>query len=284
MTNTQQKWGMVLLLLLAIHVSSFAEEALPTIAVLQFQTSGVEEALGSTTVMFIENALVNSSLFTVVERGQIEQAIHELSMQSTDYYDTSQAAEIGRFVGADQVIMGRLHQVDELYNLNVKMIRVETGVIEKSTVVDFHGSENLRIYAEQAVGEITASVVEKHPLRGLGIGFLAMGAGCLGGGIGFTAASFTKEDDALALYDTYKSMLETGSMSGLDSSYAEVSDMRKSAVVTRNLGWMFYGLSGASIITGILMMIHKKEVVEKQISWGALPNRHGGNVFLSVKF
>ncbi|TFG65365.1 MAG: VWA domain-containing protein [Spirochaetales bacterium] len=81
---------------------------------------------------FTEQLIFNSagtSLFTLVERKDLQKIMEELKLQLSGITDETNASEIGKFLNADILISGSLYKKPASYELFLKLIRVETAEV-----------------------------------------------------------------------------------------------------------------------------------------------------------
>jgi penicillin-binding protein activator len=85
----------------------------------------------------IETHLVNSGHLRVVSRERQAELVSELRLRQSDIYDPATAGKLGRQLGAQYFVTGRITSVDERlksthrlqYSLILQAIEVETGLI-----------------------------------------------------------------------------------------------------------------------------------------------------------
>lgn len=116
---------------------------LPSIAILDFSGYGVsvQEALIITNR--IGTHFVALGRYQVIERGQIEQILNEQDFQLSGCTTNECAVEIGQLVGAQQILSGSIGKFGTVYTIDIKIIDVETGRVNKTTSYDSDGSINL---------------------------------------------------------------------------------------------------------------------------------------------
>lgn len=73
--------------------------------------------------------LVQTGKFQMIERSRIEAALKELKLQSSGVIDENTAIRAGRMLGAEAVVTGTLARLNGEFEVNARMISVETGVI-----------------------------------------------------------------------------------------------------------------------------------------------------------
>ena len=77
----------------------------------------------------ITTALVNSGQFIVVERLKLNSILDELKLQLSGLVDSKTVREIGKLVGADFILTGTFASIGEEWNVNLRLINAETGLI-----------------------------------------------------------------------------------------------------------------------------------------------------------
>ncbi|MBD3395719.1 MAG: hypothetical protein GF418_08840, partial [Chitinivibrionales bacterium] len=116
------------LMVVVLAVSIVRAEKL-TIAVNTFQPQGVEES----SVMIITDRvcaeLFRASLFTVVERGEMEAVLKEQGFQQTGCISDACAVEMGQLLGVQYIITGSIGRIGKTHTISMRMIDVATGKI-----------------------------------------------------------------------------------------------------------------------------------------------------------
>jgi basic membrane protein A and related proteins len=115
----------VLLLLTAHAVFSN-----PKVAVLDFTVErGIETSMAIPVTEMVMESLVNSRVFTVLDRAYIGQVLKEKEFQLSGMVSDSEVAAVGQYLGADYVVAGKVQLAAGIYFLVAKLIDVKTGVI-----------------------------------------------------------------------------------------------------------------------------------------------------------
>ncbi len=111
------------------------------IAVFDFSTSGsipVDEVKVITDRFQTE--LIKIGAFIVLERAEMNTILSEQGFQQSGACNTSDCqVEIGQLLGVDKLITGSVGKVGTIYTMNLKLINIATGTIEKSQAQDFVG-------------------------------------------------------------------------------------------------------------------------------------------------
>ncbi len=77
----------------------------------------------------VTTALVNSGQFNVVERLKLQSVVDELQLSQTGLVDPAGAKQIGKLLGADIILTGTLAATGEEWNVNLRLISTESGLI-----------------------------------------------------------------------------------------------------------------------------------------------------------
>jgi len=129
----------------------------------------------------ITTTLVNSGQFNVVERLKLQSLLEELKLSQTGLINPKGARRIGKLIGADAVLTGTLAATGDLWNINLRLINVETGFI----IAAFNKKGSLHELQPEAfrqIGQIAGGFEEENPdLSGWDIGKRLRGRTGMGG-------------------------------------------------------------------------------------------------------
>ena len=98
-----------------------------TLAVLQLASLGVDESLGQSVTNLVVSRLANVPFIDLVERGAIEQVVGELRLQNAGITSASDAAEIGRILNAETVLLGNVNQFDTSVTMSLRLVETESA-------------------------------------------------------------------------------------------------------------------------------------------------------------
>jgi TolB-like protein len=104
-----------------------------TVAVLSFQSD--HPNLSEYLIDDITSGLVNTDLYTVVDRRSLEILAQEMAFQLSGEVSDETALAIGKRLGAQVVISGAITYLGDFYRLRVQAIEVETARIQGSQIV-----------------------------------------------------------------------------------------------------------------------------------------------------
>ncbi|MCB1315580.1 MAG: VWA domain-containing protein [Leptospiraceae bacterium] len=77
----------------------------------------------------ISYALSKNETFRVVEREDLQQILSELELQQSGLIDEEQASELGRLLGSDLLLAGKMISSADRHEVFLRLIRVETGEV-----------------------------------------------------------------------------------------------------------------------------------------------------------
>jgi len=83
--------------------------------------------LGMACSQLLTTRLSQTGRFYVVERVTLQKVIDEMRLGMTGLVDEATAAKAGRLVGADIIVVGSVSEVGEYFNVNIRLVEVETS-------------------------------------------------------------------------------------------------------------------------------------------------------------
>jgi TolB-like protein len=101
-----------------------------SIAVLPFDSKGLGSELGSIDLLDkLITGFVNLNRFKVIERALLEKILEEQKLGMSGIVDVSTAAEIGKGIGVDAVIVGSVTRASNAMSIDARLIDTETAAI-----------------------------------------------------------------------------------------------------------------------------------------------------------
>ena len=98
-----------------------------TMAVLDLDNLGVDESLAASVMNLVVSRLANVSFIDLVERGDVQQVLDELRFQNTGITSPRDAAEIGRLLNAENVLLGNVNQLGSSLTVALRLVETESG-------------------------------------------------------------------------------------------------------------------------------------------------------------
>lgn len=135
------------MLLLLLTISAYAQtgQQKVSIAIMDFQNTS-----GKANLDYLQQAipealitrLAESGELNIVERTRLVDAIEEMKLGMTGVVDQDAAAQIGKAVGANAILVGSFIEISYVIRLNARLIDVQTSkVITAKTVQGRVGAE-----------------------------------------------------------------------------------------------------------------------------------------------
>ena len=113
----------------------------------------------------ITTALVNSGQFNVVERLKLQSVLDELKLAQLGLTDPEGAKQIGKLLGANVILTGTLAATGEEWNVNLRLINTETGLI--TSAFNRKGSlHEIRTESYREIGNIEGNFEDETKLVG----------------------------------------------------------------------------------------------------------------------
>lgn len=147
--NAKSNAWKILLLFAVLVARAPAQVIRPSIAVLpltRLATISDEEA--NTLTQLLETGIVQSGRLQVVERRQIAAVLEEQRFSAEDYADDSVAAEIGRILSSEMIVIGTVSRIGVNLYIIAKIINVSTGAAMNAARVTAGSIEALAEHAE----------------------------------------------------------------------------------------------------------------------------------------
>lgn len=117
-------------LILIMIISIISVSAQTRIAVLPFSPG---DNIDKSNVTYLTQeftlAMLTSDKYIVLERMELDKAMKELQLQNSDDFDETQAAEVGKLAGAEQVFFGNVYSIAGQYTVSVRCVDIRTGAI-----------------------------------------------------------------------------------------------------------------------------------------------------------
>jgi TolB-like protein len=156
---------LVLVFSLLIPGSANADFKKTKIAVLDFQLQGegYETAdMGQIVAEWLITALVKEGRFDVIERRLLKKLMEEQKLVMTGIVDESTATELGKLLGVKVIISGSVMKIQNLMEVNSRIIDVESGSIVAAESI----RSTTAIELEDLIGQMAEKIIKDFPLEG----------------------------------------------------------------------------------------------------------------------
>ena len=121
-----------------------ADTGVFTAAVLDLEAKeGVSAGVVSTVSDYLRTQLVKTNRFTIVTRENMEAILKEQKFQMTGCTSQECIVEIGQLLGVHKMFTGSIGKVGTTYLINLKIIDVQTGKIDKADAEEAYTEDQL---------------------------------------------------------------------------------------------------------------------------------------------
>lgn len=117
----------------------------PTLAVLNFEGFGISEPEAATLANRFRANLAQLGQYTIIERGVMEEILLEQDFSLTGCITDECAVTVGQLLGAQFMLAGSIGKVGSTWTVEMRIINVETGAIEKTAFYDTQGAIDLML-------------------------------------------------------------------------------------------------------------------------------------------
>jgi len=153
----------MLVLCMICCVSSLHAKEKMRIAVLDLKARGISRATSAAISNLLRSDIVDTGLFTVVERSQMNEILREQGLQMTGCTDSSCAVEVGKLLSARKILIGEVARIGASTIITVRIVDVEKGVAEFASKAQAATSRDLNRASEQLSRKLAERITGKKP-------------------------------------------------------------------------------------------------------------------------
>lgn len=128
-------------ILLLIVSSLFAQsKATLNIAVNDLSGKGIEQSTAAIISDRLRSELINTGVFLVMERNEMDNILKEQGFQKTGACDEASClVEVGQLLGVERMVAGSVGKIGNIYTVSLRMINVASGQILYTVNEDYEG-------------------------------------------------------------------------------------------------------------------------------------------------
>lgn len=156
--------AMIFLLSVSAYAAPSADYRKIKVAVLDFQQNGQFESndIGKIVAEWFTTTLVDSGRFEIIERRLLQQILDEQKIGASGLIDPRSASQLGRLLGVNTVVSGTVQSYDRTFELNTRLIDVETGSIIIAESVKASSTSSLNAL----VNQVADKMIRYFPING----------------------------------------------------------------------------------------------------------------------
>ena len=149
-----------------------AQEAKPTVAILDFEGQDVSESEVKTLSERMRTEIGNTNAVRLIERKAVEKIMHYLGLQQSGCTTDECVAEVGQLLGVQFMIFGSIGKMGKSYTIDCKMFSVATGAAESMKSITYQGEVDgliieIEILAWQILGLTPPKSLIQKKRRGM---------------------------------------------------------------------------------------------------------------------
>jgi TolB-like protein len=152
------------ILLVFFLICPAVAQQVPRIAILPFSPIGVSEAEAEVLTNLFEAAVVNTGVYEVIEQNQADRILDAQAYSLSSCTDEACAVEIGELLSAENIIIGSVSKLGEMFIVTAKIIDVTTGKniraasVQGMKIEEMTGQVN--VLAEKLAGTASQSAIQ----------------------------------------------------------------------------------------------------------------------------
>ena len=140
--------GFILFLYLHFNILSSQSVEPPQVGVLDFEPRGIPTSLSQRFTEDFRNELEKANLAQVIDRGTLLSTLEDRGYDRTNCTTDHCEALIGKLLDVKFIISGSIEYSDSVYVIDMNMVSVNTGSIEKSKTMVVGNNQNLKDNSE----------------------------------------------------------------------------------------------------------------------------------------
>ncbi len=130
-------------LLLPVKAPTTPKEKVYNIAVADLRALEVSASEAMVVSDFLRNELVNTAVFEVLERSNMEKLLAEQAFQSTGCTEETCAVKMGKLLNVQKIIIGSFSRAFDKFYIMIRVIDVEKGMAIMAETVEFSSADEL---------------------------------------------------------------------------------------------------------------------------------------------
>ena len=126
--------------LITLCFSPLIAQDLPTVAIMEFESSGMSETDAANITSRFGYELSKTNRFRITERQMMEEILNEQKFQMSGCTSSECVVEVGQLLSVKYMIADEVSKTFDLYSLHVRIISVESGEVIAQVIEDYEGS------------------------------------------------------------------------------------------------------------------------------------------------
>jgi len=110
-----------------------------TVAVLEFETEGLDNISSSALSSIVRREVRNNKEYRLIDRNMMKAVLEEQGFQQSGCVSSECAVQVGELLGVQKMVTGTISGLGSLYLIEIFILDVATGLIEKSEMFEHVG-------------------------------------------------------------------------------------------------------------------------------------------------
>ena len=132
-----------------------------SMAITDFDVSGVTPAIAASVADFIQDGLRQTGRFTVIERKNVQKLLQEQMFQKIGCTSTDCAVEIGKMLNVNNIVSGRVSQMGKRIVISLSLVDVEASKISLTDSIECDSVELLNTGSQKLAEHFSKGVAVK---------------------------------------------------------------------------------------------------------------------------
>jgi len=125
---TQKKCILLIIMILLIPATVLADKN--RIAVMDLRADGISKNKALRISELIRTEIVNTGVYTVIERNQMDMVFKEQGIQQTGVINDAYAIKMGELLSAQKILIGTVMQLGDAIIISGRIVDIEKGIAE----------------------------------------------------------------------------------------------------------------------------------------------------------
>ncbi|OGF47641.1 MAG: hypothetical protein A2231_03715 [Candidatus Firestonebacteria bacterium RIFOXYA2_FULL_40_8] len=132
-----------------------------SMAVYEFDASGIKQEDASSVADFVQEGLMQTGRFNLIERKDVQRILKEQMFQKTGCTSTECAVEVGKMLNVSNIIKGKVSKMGSRIIISISLIDVESGKIILTDSVECGNIELLNTGSKKLAEHFSKGVAVK---------------------------------------------------------------------------------------------------------------------------
>jgi len=149
----------VIILCIAMAGAEVRAQERVSVAVLNIRGVNVSKIVANAMTDLIRSEMVKKGMFTIVERGQMNEILKEQGFQQSGCTDEACAVKVGKLLSAQKIMIGEMTKVGNSFLITVRIVDVGKGASEFAASEKTKSLDDLDVAGVNITEKLTQSIL-----------------------------------------------------------------------------------------------------------------------------